>query len=231
MSDTWDNLLRKLAYQDIIPDAVHRVLLWGPPRTGKSSIANTIWPGEVERVTLHRQQPVEDLLGGYVLQDGSTVWADGPAVRAMRNGRVLVLDEVDQFSPETRCVLHAILDDPPAITLADGSRVDGSAKFCIIGTTNAQPTAMPPALYDRWDVILKADTLSEGLKKALGQLATPASNVVQADGCYRWERVASVNLFLAASKMRAKGMKDDQIVHALGLTGQQARDFLTVIAK
>lgn len=230
MSKTWDALLGELAQKNIVPEAVNRVLLWGPPRTGKSSIAATIWQ-HVERVTLHRQQPIDDLVGGYCLQDGSTIWADGPAVRAVRNGHVLVLDEVDQFSPETRCILHALLDDPAAVTLANGERIHAKNGYMVIGTTNAMPTSMPLALYDRWDLVLKADTLSEGLQKALGKLAKAASNVVVRDAnTCNWNRSASVNLFIAAAKLRKKGMKDTEIALALGLEGTAETDFLTVIA-
>src|SRR5690242_11375222 len=111
---TWTQTLGDLVRQSALPDRIHRVLLYGPPGTGKSSWAGTAFV-EVERVTLHAQMPPEDLIGSIALVANNggtnTVWQDGPAVRAMRRGAALVLDEIDQHSPELRCALHAILDD------------------------------------------------------------------------------------------------------------------------
>lgn len=230
--DTWDKLLGTLVETKVVPQVINRVLLWGPPRTGKSSVAAQLFHGDVERLTLHRQMPVDDLLGGYVLRNGTTDWADGPAVRALREGKTLILDEIDQYGGEIRSILHAILDDPAGVTLATGERVRASKGFAVIATTNALPSVLPPAIYDRFDLVLKADTLAAGLQDALGKLAEPARNAI-ADGAgnssFTWTRPASVNLFLAAAKLRKTGMPDDLIVRALGLTGTEATDFLIAL--
>lgn len=228
-SVSWDSLLVRLIENGIIPQVVNRVLLYGPPRTGKSTLPGKTLPN-VQRLTLHKQMPVDDLIGGMCLVNGSTQWADGPAVRAMRNGTALVIDEIDQFSAECRCMLHAIMDDPAGITLPSGERVDAKAGYCVIGTTNALPTALPDALYDRFDMVLKADTLSAGLKQVLGPFANAAERVVARGDGYSWERPASVNLFIAAAKLRANGVGDVAIAEALGLIGNTATDFLAAIA-
>lgn len=103
MAEQWDNVLRRLVKDKTIPNPLYRVLLYGPPRTGKSSIARELFTVH-ERATIHKQLPVEDLLGGYALVNGTTAWQDGPAIRALRNGTCIVLDEVDQISPECRCI-------------------------------------------------------------------------------------------------------------------------------
>ncbi len=51
----------------------------------------------------------DDLLGGFRLHDGATVWEDGPVVRAMERGAVLLLDEVDLGTPKLMC-LQPVLD-------------------------------------------------------------------------------------------------------------------------
>src|SRR5688500_12922412 len=99
---TWADILDELVKHSAIPDRVHRLLLYGPPGTGKSSWAGSAF-AHVERVTLHAQMPPEDLIGSMALvarKGGTeTVWQDGPAVRAMRRGSALVIDEIDQHSP------------------------------------------------------------------------------------------------------------------------------------
>jgi len=228
MSETWDEVLRRLVKDRIIPSPLYRVLLFGPPRTGKSSIAKELF-SQPERVTIHKQLPTDDLLGGYGLINSKTVWQDGPAVRAMREGKCIVLDEVDQISPECRCILHALMDDPAGITLPTGERVEAKAGYCVIATTNALPSSLPPAVLDRFDLTLLANTLSAGLRTQLGKLATQADAVVGRDKTYAWSRPASINLFLAAAKLRRKGLRDEAIVSALGLTGQSATDALIAL--
>jgi MoxR-like ATPase len=148
---TWADLLSELVRLAAMPARIHRLLLYGPPGTGKSSWAGTAFD-RVERVTLHAQMPPEDLIGSMALvarKGGTnTVWQDGPAVRAMRSGSALVLDEIDQHSPELRCALHAILDDRSiaGITLPTGERVEPTDGFCVVATTNAEPTTLP----ERW---------------------------------------------------------------------------------
>jgi len=230
MSKAWDEVLSQAVKVKIIPDIIWRILLWGPPRTGKTFLPATLFP-RLERITFHRQMPVEDMLGGWCLQNGSTEWANGPFVRAMIEGIPIVCDEIDQFSPESRCSLHACLDDPAAITLANGERIVARPGYCVIATTNALPSALPDALYDRFDMILKADTLSQGLQKFLGKLAVPASTVVgRGSASLDWKRMGSVNLFVAAAKLRQKGFRDEQIPEALGLNADEAMDFLAAIA-
>jgi hypothetical protein len=226
----WDMVANRLVKEKIFPHIINRMLFWGPPRTGKSSWVRTLFP-RYEQITFHRQMPVDDLLGGYALEDGTTKWQYGPLPRAMMAGCPIVCDEIDQFSPEVRCVMHPMLDDPPAITLANGERIEAKAGYCVIGTTNALPTALPDAVYDRFDIILKADTLIAGLQEALGEYVEPAKNVVNQNYNNHWWRHASVNLFLAASKLRSKGFSEDEVIMALGLQGQVATDFLTVTAK
>lgn len=231
MARAWDDILRELVKAKMIPNPLYRILLFGPPRTGKSSIGRELFDKH-ERVTVHRQLPVEDLLGGYALVGGSTVWQDGPAIRAMRQGICLVLDEVDQISAETRCILHALMDDPAGITLASGERVDAAPGFCVIATTNALPSALPPAVLDRFDLVLLANTLSNGLKVALAGFAGPAEAAVGRNTTinYKWSRPASVNFFIAAAKLRAKGLTNQAIVHHLGLDGQLANDAMLALS-
>jgi hypothetical protein len=213
----------------IIPAPLYRVLLFGPPRTGKSSIAKEIFVSH-ERATIHKQLPTDDLLGGYGLVDGTTKWQDGPAIRAMREGKAIVLDEIDQISPECRCILHALLDDPPGITLPTGERVESKPGYCVIATTNAMPSSLPPAILDRFDLILLANTLSRGLQTTLGSLADQATAVVGREKSYNWSRPASINFFLAVSKLRKKGMRDEQIVAALGLQDKTATDAMIALS-
>ena len=202
-SDQLNELVRNLA----IPQSVHRILLYGPPGTGKSSWAGTAFK-HVERVTLHAQMPPEDLIGSMALvaRKGrtETVWQDGPAVRALRRGSALVLDEIDQHSPELRCALHALLDDRSiaGITLPTGERVEPASGYCVIATTNADPSSLHNALLDRFDLVLLAnrpiaavlDTLPRGLASVL-------SRAYDRQQVARWTPAVSVRSILALTRL------------------------------
>jgi hypothetical protein len=224
----WDDLLAHLGSTGVIPNTLNRVLLYGPPRTGKSTSACNIF-APAERVTLHKQQPVDDLLGGYCLKDGTTVWSDGPAVRALRFGRALILDEVDQMSPECRFTLHALMDDPAGVTLASGERVEAAPGYVVIGTTNAPPSTLPLPILDRFDMVMHCHTISDGLRAKLGKLGDAAQRSVATMAM--WTRPASPNLLLAAAKLHAHGIKADDIARILYPTQpREQADLLILLA-
>ena len=210
---TWADALDALVTESAIPDRVHRLLIYGPPGTGKSSWAGTAF-AHVERVTLHSQMPPEDLIGAMALvaKNGgtNTVWQDGPAVRAMRRGSALVIDEIDQHSPELRCALHAILDDRSiaAITLPTGERVEPAEGFCVIATTNAEPTSLPEALLNRFDLVLLANRPTSAVFDKLPRgLASVLSRAYDREHVARWTPAVSVRSILALTRLaEATGM-------------------------
>ena len=228
----WDRVFKDIVASGTFPTVVNRVLLWSQtPRTGKSTLAISVL-GNAQRVCLHKQQPIDDLVGGYCLVDGSTKWQDGPCIKAMREGTPLIIDEIDKDSPECRSFLYAVLDDIKVCgwTLPTGERVVAQPGYCVVATTNTIPTSLAEPIFDRFDLVFHADTLSEDLLDALGPFAEPAKTVAQRNKSGQWVRPATVNLFLAASKLRTRGLDDSAIVEALGLSGQSATDFLTVIS-
>jgi len=149
----------------------HRILLWGPPGTAKSSGAGAWWPEkQVERVALTEDSAPEDLLGYHVLKGMDTQYAEGPATRALKQGRPLVLDEIDRTSSSIVSLLHALLDDVKIaeVTLPTGETVKPQAGYAVIATTNQSPQALHDALLDRFEVIMLMDRPHPG---ALAQLA------------------------------------------------------------
>ena len=64
---------------------------------------------EMYRVNITCRTDEDDLLGGFRLVDGQTIWFDGPVVKAMKTGAVLLLDEIDLASDDIMC-LQPILE-------------------------------------------------------------------------------------------------------------------------
>ena len=53
---------------------------------------------ELIRVNISIETDEDDLIGGFRLVDGNTVWHNGPVVEALERGAVLLLDEIDLAS-------------------------------------------------------------------------------------------------------------------------------------
>ena len=50
---------------------------------------------ELVRANITKETDEDDLIGGFRLIDGKTVWQNGPVIVAMERGAILLLDEVD----------------------------------------------------------------------------------------------------------------------------------------
>ncbi len=92
---------------------------------------------ECYRVNITRQTDEDDLLGGFRLINGNTVWVDGPVVAAMKNGGVLLLDEIDLGSANMMC-LQPVLEGKGVFLKKIGQWVTPAAGFTIFATANTK---------------------------------------------------------------------------------------------
>lgn len=169
-TNVWQ-VLSHIIDKAVFPGAVHRICLAGAPGTGKS-FAVRMLQREYQNVTLFPSQFTEYVLASQSLRNGDTVCVPGPIATAARNGEPIVIDEFDQFSPDVRTVLHAALDDfdQCRLTLPDGSNVTPKPGYCVIATTNANPSSFPAALLDRFDLILNVNEPAPGLVESVGRV-------------------------------------------------------------
>jgi hypothetical protein len=151
----WYELLAVLVEWAKANNELLRVLLIGPPGAGKSTTALKL-TGTKHRVTFTEGMGVEDLTGMFLLQDGATVWSDGPIVTAMRRGECVLCDEIDHHPTEVSSGLYGWIDDQPHASLQNGELVIAKAGYGVIGTTNSSVTSLADAILDRFDVILSA---------------------------------------------------------------------------
>ncbi len=92
---------------------------------------------ECVRVNITIETDEDDLIGGFRLINGETVWQDGPVITAMTRGAVLLLDEVDLGSNKMMC-LQPVLEGK-AIYLKKTNRVVHPATgFNVIATANTK---------------------------------------------------------------------------------------------
>jgi MoxR-like ATPase len=115
-------LLREML-KDLIFD--EHILLIGNQGVGKNILADRVLEIlriEREYIQLHRDTTVQTLTLSPSIQDGVIVWEDSPLVRAVSEGRALVIDEADKAPLEVVCVLKGLIEDGEML-LADGRRI------------------------------------------------------------------------------------------------------------
>ena len=92
---------------------------------------------EYIRTNITMETDEDDLLGGFRLRDGSTVYEPGPAIVAMIRGAVLLLDEVDLASPKLLC-LQPIMEGKPITLKKLGITIAPSPGFTVMATANTK---------------------------------------------------------------------------------------------
>ena len=92
---------------------------------------------ELIRVNITIETDEDDLLGGYRLKDGQTVFQNGPVIEAMERGAVLLLDEIDLASNKIMC-LQPILEGSGVFVKKINKWVRPKEGFNVIATANTK---------------------------------------------------------------------------------------------
>ena len=92
---------------------------------------------EMIRVNITIETDEDDLIGGFRLIDGSTVWHNGPVVEALERGAILLLDEIDLASNKILC-LQSVLEGKGVFLKKIGRYVRPAAGFNVIATANTK---------------------------------------------------------------------------------------------
>ena len=92
---------------------------------------------EFIRVQINPETDEDDLLGGFRLINGETVFSKGPVLKAMENGAILLLDEIDRATNKIMC-LQGILEGKPVLVKKTGEVVQPAEGFNVIATANTK---------------------------------------------------------------------------------------------
>ena len=92
---------------------------------------------ELIRVNITIETDEDDLIGGFRLVDGRTVWHNGPVIQAMERGAILLLDEVDLGSNKMMC-LQPVLEGNSIFIKKINKRISPMPGFNIIATANTK---------------------------------------------------------------------------------------------
>jgi MoxR-like ATPase len=92
---------------------------------------------ELIRVNITIETDEDDLIGGFRLVNGETVWHNGPVIEALERGAILLLDEVDLASNKILC-LQSILEGKGVFLKKIGKYVTPKDGFNVIATANTK---------------------------------------------------------------------------------------------
>lgn len=132
---------------------------------------------ECFRCNIVAETDEDDLLGGFRLINGSTVWQNGVAVEAMCRGAVLLLDEIDLGTSKLMC-LQPILEGKGVYLKKINKWIVPAKGFQIFATANTKgkgsddgrfigTNVMNEAMLDRFDYTYEQEYASKAIEKKI----------------------------------------------------------------
>lgn len=126
---------------------------------------------EYVRVQITPETDEDDLLGGFRLIDGETVFSYGPVVKAMKHGAILLIDEIDRGSNKLMC-LQSVLEGKSLLLKKTGEVVKAADGFNVIATANTKGRGSDDGRYSAATILDDAflerfiDTMEQEYPKA-----------------------------------------------------------------
>jgi MoxR-like ATPase len=133
---------------------------------------------EFVRANITKETDEDDLLGGFRLVNGESVWVDGPAVIAMKRGAVLLLDEVD-LNPDKIMCLQPVMEGNPIFLKKINQYVYPAKGFNIVATANTKgqggeesmkfvgTSVMNEAFLERFAITIEHDYPSRAIERKI----------------------------------------------------------------
>ena len=156
------------------------ILLKGPTGSGKTKLAETLSETidrPMHQVNCSVDLDAESLLGFKTIQTNENgtqeiVFIDGPVIKAMKEGHILYIDEINMAKPETLPILNGVLDYRRKLTNPfTGEVINAAPGFNVIAAINEGYIGTLPmneALKNRFIVIqvdyIDGDILSDVIK-------------------------------------------------------------------
>ena len=92
---------------------------------------------EYVRVQISPETDEDDLIGGFRLIDGETVFQKGPVIKAMEAGAILMIDEIDRGTNKIMC-LQGVLEGKPVLIKKTGEVIAPAEGFNVLATANTK---------------------------------------------------------------------------------------------
>ena len=116
------------------------IFITGLSGNGKTSMVREVCAKlkrDMVRVNITVETDEDDLLGGFRLVNGETVWQDGLLIVAMKTGALTLIDEIDLASHKIMC-LQPILEGQPIYLKKINQVVYPAEGFNVVATANTK---------------------------------------------------------------------------------------------
>lgn len=152
------------------------ILLKGPTGSGKTKLAETLSAAvntPMHQVNCSVDLDAESLLGFKTIKTNEQgqqeiVFIDGPVIKAMREGHILYIDEINMAKPETLPILNGVLDYRRQLTNPfTGEVIKAAPGFNVIAAINEGYVGTLPmneALKNRF-VVIQVDYIDSDILK------------------------------------------------------------------
>ncbi|MBW0275537.1 AAA family ATPase, partial [Nocardia sp. MH4] len=212
------------------------VLLYGPPGTGKTSLIEAAY-GDLLTVQGDGDTTVADFVGEYTqTPDGRFVFVDGPLVRAMKEGRVLFIDDATLISPTVLAAVYPAMDGRKELVVkATGAVVKAEPGFFVVAGHNpgVHGAILSDALSSRFafqvQVVSDLDLATQlGVERRAVKVARELA-ARQAKGEVGW--APQLRELLAFRKIAAATDPDTAMANLLGAAPEEDRDVVAAVMK
>ena len=132
---------------------------------------------ECYRVNVTVETDEDDLIGSNTLVDGNICFREGPVLKAMRKGAVLLVDEIDLSSNKIMC-LQSILEGKGYLIKKTGEFISPAPGFTIIATANTKgkgsddgrfigTNVLNEAFLERFSITMEQEYPSNSIEKKI----------------------------------------------------------------
>jgi MoxR-like ATPase len=161
-------------------DLFFPVFITGLSGNGKTMMAEQVCAKlkkECYRVNVTIETDEDDLIGSNTLVDGNIVFREGPVLKAMRKGAVLLIDEIDLASNKIMC-LQSILEGKGYLNKKTGEYVTPKKGFTVIATANTKgkgsddgrfigTNVLNEAFLERFSITMEQEYPSNAIEKKI----------------------------------------------------------------
>lgn len=133
---------------------------------------------EFVRANITNLTDEDDLIGGFRLINGETVWQDGPVTLAMKRGAILLLDECDLGTEKIMC-LQPVLEGKGIFIKKINKFVAPAPGFNVLATSNTKgqggdhserfigTNVMNEAFLERFAIMIEQDYPTKAMEKKI----------------------------------------------------------------
>jgi len=199
---------------------------------------------ELIRVNITIETDEDDLIGGFRLVNGETVWHNGPVIQALERGAILLLDEVDLASNKILC-LQSVLEGKGVFLKKIGKYVKPADGFNVIATANTKgkgsddgrfigTNVLNEAFLERFPVTFEQSYPSPKVETAILRKAAESLNAYDAEFVERlvaWAEIIRKTFYDGGVDEIISTRRLVHVIHAYSIFGKRKKAIEVCVAR